>query len=117
MRRAAYSGFHAAAADINDNDDYFLASAPTRSHAWEKTLAMLFDLAACQSDGDQAQPPECIEDGAQVHCQHVRLLAGRLRRRRRPRLPGGTHCSGTCLQDSCTAATCAAYGFNCGSYS
>lgn len=68
--RVAYSAFHVANADNNDNNDYFPCVCDgTTLTAQEKVLLyMLFDLSACVSSDGPPPPPSCTAATAQTAC-------------------------------------------------
>lgn len=121
--RVAFSAFHVTGSGNNTNNSYFpdVCGSSSTLTSEEKALAfMLFDLAACVSEGDPIEPPECTprhEDdvcdgtvcglrpdgcGALIDCGSS--------------CPQGMYCGagGECVPQTCTPATCASLGANCG---
>jgi hypothetical protein len=122
--RVAYSGFHVAEADNDGDNDYFPdVCSNGELSAQEKVLVfMLFDLAACVSEGEPPQPPECTPKTTQDLCPGANDACGLLS-------DGcgnlvdcggcsqGFYCDGSsCRPQQCTPATCASLGFNCGDH-
>lgn len=122
--RVAYSGFHVASADSNQ-DEYFPGVCSTGDlSAQEKILAfMLFDLGTCVSAGDPPVAPSCTPKTEAELCPTVDAACGYL-------ADGcggvvdcggcsaGNYCDGSsCKPQQCTPATCESLGYNCGSHS
>jgi len=122
--RVAYSGFHVANADSN-NDELFPAICGTGELSpQEKILAfMLFDLATCVSAGDPPTAPSCTPKTSDDLCPTVDAACGYLSDGCGGVVDcagcsAGNYCDGgTCKPQQCTPATCASLGFNCGTHS
>jgi len=69
--RVAYSGFHVAAADNNDSDDFFpcVCDGTTLTPQEKVLLYMLFDLSACVSTDGPPAPPACVPATSQNACR------------------------------------------------
>lgn len=119
--RVTYSGFHVAGAG-RTGSVYFPDHCSGGLTSQEKVLAyMLFDLAACVSEGEPPKPPECEPDtvadcganecgprsdgcGGFIDCGGC---------------PGNGYCSpvsGLC-ETACTPRTCTEAGYECGTHS
>lgn len=122
--RVAYSGFHVADANNDDDDDYFpgVCSNGELSTQEKVLVFMLFDLATCVSAGDPPTPPSCTPSTAAELCPTVNDACGFL-------ADGcggvvdcggcgtGFYCDGaTCRPQECTPASCASLGYTCGDH-
>jgi len=119
--RVAYSGFHVTATDNSGDSAYFpgVCSNGELSTQEKVLVFMLFDLAACVSEGDPPTPPECTRKTAASctvaqcgfladGCGGVIDCAG---------CAPGFYCDGNaCKPQECTPSDCAALGFNCGTH-
>lgn len=122
--RVAYSGFHVASADNNDDDDYFPGVCnPGEMTAQEKVLVyMLFDLATCVSSGEPPAPPSCTPRTAADLCPAANDACGFLSDGCGGVVDcggcgNGYYCDGNaCRPQECTPATCADYGYTCGQH-
>jgi hypothetical protein len=122
--RVAYSGFHVAATDNNDADDFFPGvCANAALSPQEKILAyMLFDLSTCVSAGDPPQPPSCVPKTVADVCPGVNDACGFVSDGCGGVVDcagcaAGNYCDGNiCRPQECTPANCASLGFNCGSH-
>ncbi len=122
--RVAYSGFHVASADNSGADDFFPGVCSNDAlSAQEKVLVfMLFDLAACVSEGEPPQPPQCTPKTAAQLCPNVNDACGFLADGCGNLVDcggcsAGSYCDGNaCRPQQCTPSTCASLGFNCGQH-
>lgn len=123
--RASYTSFHVMGHDgaLSTKDRYFPGYCPPGSALTpqEKSLAyLLFDLAACVSDGELPSPPACAPRTADLcgasecgprsdGCGGIVDCGG---------CDGGDYCSpsGECLS-SCPRITCEDAGYECGRHS
>jgi hypothetical protein len=122
--RVAYSGFHVASADNDGDNDFFpgVCSNDALSTQEKVLVFMLFDLAACVSEGEPPTPPECTPKTSAQLCPRVNDACGVL-----PDGCGGvvncggcsadSYCDGSsCRPQQCTPASCASLGYNCGQH-
>jgi len=122
--RVAYSGFHVASADNEGANDFFPSVCSNDAlSAQEKVLVfMLFDLAACVSEGEPPQPPQCTPKTAAQLCPKVNDACGFLADGCGGLVDcagcsAGSYCDGSaCRPQECTPSTCASLGFNCGEH-
>lgn len=119
--RVAYSGFHVANASQAYNSYFPNICTDAALTTQEKILVfMLFDLSACVSTGDPIRPPQCTAQTAMQLCPNANDACGVLA----DGCGGVVNCGGcdpgfycdgsTCRAQSCTPATCATLGYNCG---
>ncbi|NRA33855.1 MAG: hypothetical protein HRU17_10970 [Polyangiaceae bacterium] len=119
--RVAYSAFHVAGADNDSSGDYFpgVCNGDTLTSQEKVLVYMLFDLAACVSEGEPPQPPSCtpqtsddlcVSDACGIFsdgCGDI-IDCG-------DSCPGDQYCSSNiCTDRECTVATCGSLGANCG---
>ena len=123
--RASYTSFHVMAHEgaVSTKDRFFPSYCPPGEalSPQEKSLAyLLFDLAACISDGGPPAPPACVPRSAEScgetecgprsdGCGGVVDCGG---------CDGGAYCAptGVCLP-SCSAISCASAAYECGLHS
>jgi hypothetical protein len=120
--RVAYTAFHVVTSGSGSTFPGNCGASATLN-AQEKTLAyMLFDLAACISEGEPPQPPECTPITWEQAC--VVGVCGTLSNGCGGIIDCGNTCpqgqfcgvGGVCVDQTCTPATCASLGANCGEY-
>lgn len=123
--RASFTAFHVMGhgGAISTKDQFFPSYCPpgVTLSPQEKSLAyLLFDLAACVSNGGPPAPPACVPLGIETcgqdecglrsdGCGGLIDCGG---------CEGGAHCSsaGICVE-GCTERTCASAGYECGLHS